>query len=284
MQTQIIGDVRIDRLIESEGAFADADFLFPDIAPNLIETQADWLLPTFVEPTTQKVIMSFHSLLIRSSHSTILVDCCVGNWHQLNTPWLAKLEKLGLQPDDIDYVLCTHLHADHVGWNTRLVNGQWVPTFPNARYVFGQQEYQYWSEACQAHTGDTPLNHGSFDDSVLPIINAGKAILVENDHQIEPGIWLEPAPGHTPGNVIVHVKSGKQHAILTGDVMHSAIQLANPDLNSRFCADAIPSRESRKKLIDTYAETPVIMMPAHFPTPTAGRIARRGNAFEYRFS
>jgi len=129
----------------------------------------------------------------------------------------------------------------------------------------------------------TDFSNGSFDDSVLPIINAGKAILVDNDHQIEPGIWLEPAPGHTPGNVIVHVKSGAQHAILTGDVMHSAIQLANPDLSSRFCSDAIRSRISRKKLIDTYAESPVIMMPAHFPTPTAGRIARRGNAFEYLF-
>jgi len=145
MQTQIIGDIRIDRLVESEGAFADPDFLFPEIGPalikELIKEQADWLLPAFVDPETQKVIMSFHSLLIRSSRSTILVDCCVGNdkhrptrpaWHQLNTPWLAKLEKLGLQPDDIDYVLCTHLHADHVGWNTRLVNGQWVPTFPMA--------------------------------------------------------------------------------------------------------------------------------------------------------
>ncbi len=293
MQTHTIGDIRIDRLMESEGAFADADFLFPEISPTLIETQADWLMPTFIDPETKKIIMSFHSLLIRSSRSTILVDCCVGNhkhrpnrpeWHQLNTPWLAKLKTLGLQADDIDYVLCTHLHADHVGWNTQLVNGQWVPTFPNAQYIFGQLEYQYWEEACRSHEGDSPLNHGSFDDSVLPIIEAGKAILVDNDHQIEPGIWLEPAPGHTPGNVIVHVKSGTQHAILTGDVMHSAIQLANPDLSSRFCSDAILSRDSRTKLIETYAETPVIMMPAHFPTPTAGRIVRRGNAFEYLFN
>jgi len=117
MQTQTIGEIRIDRLMESEGAFADANFLFPEISPTLIQEQADWLLPTFVDPETQKIIMSFHSLLIRSSRSTILVDCCVGNdkhrptrpeWHQLNTPWLAKLNKLGLQPEDIDYVLCTH--------------------------------------------------------------------------------------------------------------------------------------------------------------------------------
>jgi len=290
MHTQIIGDIRIDRLVESEGAFADANFLFPDIDPSLLETHAHWLMPTFVAPETLKIIMSFHSLVIRSPRSTILVDCCVGNnkhrparpeWDQLNTSWLEKLAKLGLQPHDIDYVLCTHLHADHVGWNTRLVNGQWVPTFPQAKYIFAKLEYQYWKQACQNHTGDEPLNHGSFADSVLPIIEAGKAVLVDHDYQLEPGIWLEPAPGHTPGNVIVHVKSGDQHAVLTGDVMHSAIQLANPELSSRFCSDAQRARVSRIKLIDTYADTPVIMMPAHFPTPTAGYIRRHGDAFHY---
>lgn len=290
MHTQIIGDIRIDRLVESEGAFADADYLFPDLDSSLLETHAHWLMPNFVQPRTHKIIMSFHSLVIRSSRSTILVDCCVGNdkqrparpnWHQLNTPWLEKLAKLGLQPEDIDYVLCTHLHADHVGWNTCLVNGQWIPTFPRARYIFGKHEYQYWEEACRVHSGDEPLNHGSFYDSVLPIIEAGKAILVDHDHQLEPGIWLEPAPGHTPGNVIVHVKSGEQHAILTGDVMHSAIQLANPELSSRFCIDASISRVSRTRLIDTYADTPVIMLPAHFPTPTAGCIKRQENTFRY---
>lgn len=293
MQTQIIGDIRIDRLVENQEPFADADFLFPDIDLSLLEEHANWLMPGFVEPETLKVIMSFHSLLIRTPRSIILVDCCVGNdkhrparpgWHQLNTPWLDKVTKLGLQLEDIDYVLCTHLHADHVGWNTRLINGQWVPTFPNARYIFGELEYQYWEDACRNHTGDAPLNHGSFDDSVLPIMESGKAILVDHDHQIEPGIWLEAAPGHTPGNVIVHVKSGGQHAILTGDVMHSAIQLANPALSSRFCGDAKSARESRYKLIDTYADTPVVMLPAHFPTPTAGCICRRGDAFDYRFN
>lgn len=293
MQTQTIGDIRIDRLVENQEPFADADFLFPDIDLTLIEEHANWLMPTFVEPGTLKVIMSFHSLLIRSPRSTILVDCCVGNdkhrparpsWHQQKTPWLDNFRKLGLQPEDIDYVLCTHLHADHIGWNTQLKNGRWVPTFPRAQYIFGDIEYRYWEDACRKHSGDTPLNHGSFDDSVLPIIEAGKAILVDHDHEIESGIWLEAAPGHTPGNVIVHVKSGGQHAILTGDVMHSAIQLANPDLSSRFCSNASAARQSRSKLIDTYADTQVVMLPAHFPTPTAGCICRRANVFDYRFN
>jgi len=290
MQTLKIGDIQIDRLVESDGPFVDADFLLPELDPALLNAHKDWLYPLFVEPVSNKIIMSFHSLIIRSPRVTILVDCCVGNdkhrpqrpgWHKLNTPWLEKLAQLDLQPEDIDFVLCTHLHADHVGWNTRLVDGRWVPTFPNARYIFGKQEYQYWQEAEQQHSGELPLNHGCFADSVLPIIESGQSVLVNNDHQLEAGIWLEPAPGHTPGNVIVHVKVGEQHAILTGDVMHSAVQLANPDLSSRFCLDAERSRESRKKLIDSYAGTPVIMLPAHFPTPTAGYIVRRNDVFAY---
>lgn len=290
MQTQIIGDIRIDRLVESDGPFADADFLLPDINLSLLEEHENWLYPTFVEPVSNKIIMSFHSLIIRSPRATILVDCCVGNdkerptrpgWHRQKTPWLDKLSKLGLQPEDIDYVLCTHLHADHVGWNTRLINGRWVPTFPNARYIFGKEEYTYWQNANTHHTAETPVNHGSFNDSVLPVVEAGLSVLVDNDHQLDTGIWLESAPGHTPGNVIVHVKSGEQHAILTGDVMHTAVQLANPDLSSRFCLDAELSRESRKRLIDTVADSAVIMIPAHFPTPTVGRVVRNGDAFSY---
>jgi len=273
-----------------DGPFADVDFLLPAIDANLLTEHADWLYPRYVEPQTNKVIMSFHSLIIRTPRSTILVDCCVGNdknrpsrpgWHQLQTPWLDRLAQIGLQPEDIDTVLCTHLHADHVGWNTRLIDGQWVPTFPNARYVFARTEYQYWESAQQTHTGDTPLNHGCFDDSVLPVINAGHAVLVDADHELETGIWLEPAPGHTPGNVVINVQSGQRHAILCGDVMHTAIQLANPELSSRFCLDPDQSRVTRRQLIERCADTGIVMLPAHFPTPTAGCISCHGNSFRY---
>ena len=289
MQTLHIGDIRIDRLVETEGPFADADFLLPDIDPALLDNH-DWLYPRFVEPVTNKIIMSFHSLILRTPNSTILVDCCVGNdkerparpgWHHQKTPWLERLSRLGLTPEHIDFVLCTHLHADHVGWNTRLIDGRWVPTFPNARYLFARDEYRYWEHACKNHSGDEPLNHGSFEDSVLPVMEANKAILVDNDYQLETGIWLEPAPGHTPGNVIVHIQSGQQHAVLSGDVMHSAVQLVNPDLSSRFCLDPDLSRVTRRNLIDTYADSSVIMLPAHFPAPTAGTIISAAESFAY---
>lgn len=290
MQTQTIGSIRVDRLVESEGPFAEYDFLLPEARPELLEEHADWLRPRFLEAGGTRIIMSFHTLIVRSARYTILIDTCVGNdkprpnrpgWHRQNKPWLSNLAAHGLQPEDIDFVLCTHLHADHVGWNTRLIDGRWQPTFPNARYLFGRREYQHWQHACQ--TADQPLNHGAFEDSVLPIVEAGRATLVEDDHQLDTGIWLAPAPGHTPGNVIVHLQDGGQHAILSGDVMHSALQLADPDLSSRFCSDAGQSRITRRALIDTYCDTATTLLTGHFPTPVAGRIVSHRNSFRFRF-
>lgn len=291
MRTQHIGRVQIDRLTESEGPFAQADFLLPDIDLSLLEEHAHWLSPLFVENETKKVIMSFHSLVIRTPQHVILVDCCVGNdkdrplrpgWHQQQFPYLARLAELGLSPDDIDFVFCTHLHADHVGWNTRLIDGRWVPTFPNARYIFAKTEYDYWDSANRTHTGDTPLNHGCFGDSVQPIIDANQAELVADHYQFDDTIWFEPAPGHTPGLIIVHVRDGNEHAVLTGDVMHTPIQLANPELSSRFCLDPKLSRVTRKNLIERFADTDTLILPGHFPAPTAGHIVPMGNSFCYR--
>ena len=291
MKTQVIGNVRIDRLVESEGPFAAADFLLPDIDSALLDEHAHWLSPLFVESASRKIIMSFHSLVIRTPRHVILVDCCVGNdkqrplrpgWHEQQFPYLARLANLGLTPEDIDFVFCTHLHADHVGWNTRLIDGRWVPTFPNARYVFAKKEYDYWDKANQQHSGDDPLNHGCFADSVQPIIDARLAELVSDSYQFDDTIWFEPAPGHTPGLIIVHIRDNNEHAVLTGDVMHTPVQLANPELSSRFCLDPDQSRLTRTALIHRYAETDTLILPGHFPSPTAGHIVPLGNSFCYR--
>lgn len=290
MRTQTIGSIRIDRLVETEGAFAEYDFLLPTATAELLERHSDWLRPRFVEAGGTRIIMSFHSLIVRTPRYVILVDSCVGNdkprpnrpgWHMQNKPWLKDLASHGLQPQDIDFVLCTHLHADHVGWNTRLIDGRWVPTFPNAQYIFGRREYEHWQAAAAAHRDDHPVNHGAFADSVLPVVEAGQATLVEDDHQLDTGIWLAPAPGHTPGNVIVHIEDGGQHAILSGDVMHSALQLADPDLSSRFCLDPDQSRATRKTFIEQYADTDTTILTGHFPTPVAGRIVSHSDSFRF---
>ncbi len=290
MKTIKVGDITIDRVLEHEGPFFGLDYLLPDLPSGLLEANADWLMPRYVDPDTGDVVLSFHSMLLRTPRHTILVDACVGNnkerplrpfWHRASFPYLENLVALGVQPEEIDFVLCTHLHADHVGWNTKLLDGRWVPTFPNAKYIFAKREYDYWEAENRESTASEPINHNAFYDSVLPVVEAGQAQLVADDHQIEDGIWLEPAPGHTPGNVVIHVMRKGERALLVGDALHSPAQLAKPELSSRFCADPVQSAETRARIIDQVAETDTAFLTAHFPTPTAGRIVRSGEAFRF---
>jgi glyoxylase-like metal-dependent hydrolase (beta-lactamase superfamily II) len=197
-----------------------------------------------------------------------------------NFPYLEELGKAGVQPEEIDFVMCTHLHIDHVGWNTRLQDGRWVPTFPNAKYIFARKEYEFWEERDRSGAeGPVP---NVFDDSVLPVMEAGQAELVEMDYQFDNGLWFEPAPGHTAGNVVINLKSGDATAVLSGDVMHHPLQLARPDWSSRACEDHAQSARTRRALIERYADTPTLMCPAHFASPSMGHIVSRGDAFTYR--
>jgi len=286
MKTIEVGDITIDRVLEYEGPIFKLDFLLPDVPPGLLEANTDWLMPRYVDPETGNVVLSIHSLILRTPRHTILIDACVGNdkerperafWHRAQFPYLRNLAALGLAPEDIDFVLCTHMHADHIGWNTKLLDGRWVPTFPNAKYIFAKREYDYWEAANRR----APVNHNSFNDSVLPVVEAGQALLVADDHQIEDGIWLEPAPGHTPGNIIVHVKRNGARALLVGDAVHTPVQFAMPALSSSFCTDPVQSAKTRARIIDRVAETDTVFLTAHFPTPTAGRVVRHKQAFRF---
>ena len=290
MKTQAIGDIVIDRIVEAEGAFTAFDFILPGATQELVDANADWLVPRFVAPDGQ-LIMAFHAMVLRTPRQTILVDCCVGNdkdrplrplWHRQRTPFLDTMRAAGVAPEEIDVVMCTHLHADHVGWNTQLVDGRWVPTFPNARYVFARREYEFWeaeARRAKAEGADEPPNHGSFDDSVLPVMEAGRAVLVETDHELDRGIWLEPAFGHTPGNVNVNVRNGDRHALLCGDTMHTPLQLCDPGLSSAFCEDPAMSARSRTAMVERLADTDSILLAGHFPTPVAGRVVQHREAF-----
>jgi len=285
-----IGAFRVDRVVETEGPFAALDFLLPGVAPGLVEANADWLRPRHVDPADGRAIMAFQSFVLRTARHTVLVDACVGNdkprplrptWHLQRGPFLERMRAIGVAPEAVDFVLCTHLHADHVGWNTRLQDGRWVPTFPNARYVFARPEYEHWERAHRAAlaSGAELPNHGSFADSVLPVVETGRAVLVETDHALEDGVRLEAAPGHTPGNCILHARDGADHAVFLGDVMHSAVQLADPALSSRFCSDPAHSARTRRALCERYADSASVVLAAHFPAPVAGRIVSHRDAF-----
>ena len=287
MKTLHFGDVTVDRLVEVEGPGFHPSFMLPDATDEALAAQADWLVPNFLHLESGRFVQSIHAYVIRTPHHTILVDTCVGNdkerpstkaWHRMATPWLDRLRVMGVQPEAVDFVLCTHLHVDHVGWNTRLVDGRWVPTFPNAKYLFHRAEYAFFeAEAKRAadEAGRSGAGDGCFVDSVLPVVEAGRAVFVGDDHALDDRMHLELTPGHTPGHVCLHLAGPQGRAVFSGDLMHHPVQCAHPEWNSRFCVDPAQSRATRQRFVETQAETGAIVLAAHFAAPTAGRIVGR---------
>ena len=190
-------------------------------------------------------------------------------------PWLDGFAAHGLRFEDIDYVFCTHLHVDHCGWNTRILDGRWVPTFPNARYVFARREYEHVAEA--ARTEGDPV----FAENVLPVMEAGQAVLVDLDHAIDDEVWLEPTPGHTPGHVAIRLASAGASAVMSGDLMHSPVQCRHPEWVVRPDYDKAEGCRTRRAFLERYCETGTLVYTAHFPLPSAGRIEREGDAFRF---
>ena len=289
MEKWQIGDVQIHRVIEFEGPLLPPNVLFPQADEESLKTHRAWLEPQLRDPVTGLLIMSFHSFVIRTPSHVILVDTCGGNdktrpqkprYHRKNWPYLANLLAVDLRPEDIDFVLCTHLHVDHVGWNTRLINRRWVPTFPNAKYLFAKKEWDFWeAEYKTDQFTDDPF----YEDSILPVIESGQAVFVEDDHRIDDQVHLEPSPGHTPGHICVHVRSEQSHAVMSGDLMHHPVQCAEPDWSSCFCFDRAASAVTRKNFLEKYSGTPSLVMPGHFPTPGAGRIIESNAAWRFDF-
>jgi glyoxylase-like metal-dependent hydrolase (beta-lactamase superfamily II) len=288
MKNLTLGDITVSRVVEMEGPFLQPQQLLPESNPEVIKSHNHWLAPHFITPDGT-FVMSIHTYVIRTKHHTILVDTCVGNdkerslfpdWSRMQGPYLQMMESVaGIKPEQVDYVLCTHLHVDHVGWNTRLVNGKWVPTFPNAKYLFHKTEWEFWKGE---HDAGRDAGDGSIADSVIPIVEAGKAVLVNGDHALDDQVWLEPTPGHTPGHVCVHVKGGDKEAIMTGDMMHHPVQFAEPQWSSGFCTDPKQSAATRRAFLERNCENGKLIMAAHFATPTVGTVVPSGKAFRLK--
>lgn len=283
------GPFEILRVLEFLWPEREPDFLLTGIGRNDILSTRTGSDPAFVDPATGLLIMSFHSLVVRTPAGVLLVDTCVGNhkdrpmlpeWHQQEWPYLERLARVGLTPGDIDFVCCTHLHGDHVGWNTRLLDGSWVPTFPNARYLFARSELDYW----QAHHEEDPqsIYRRPWEDSVLPVIAAGQVDSVADDAEILPGIRLHPAPGHTPGNVVIELDDGREQAVMSGDVIHHPVQIERPEWCSNFDLDQPPAERSRRELLARVADTGTWVMGAHFAGPAALRVESEERGFFYR--
>jgi glyoxylase-like metal-dependent hydrolase (beta-lactamase superfamily II) len=236
--------------------------------------------------------MSVHAFVIESAGRTIVVDTCVGNdkprrnpgWNRLTTRFLDDLAAAGFAPERIDTVLCTHLHVDHVGWNTRWDGSRWVPTFTNARYLFARTEWQHWAAEAAARLAANPdagPEDDVFGDSVQPIVDAGLADLVDMDHRLTDEVRLEPTPGHTPGHVSVRIVSGGQQAVITGDLMHHPIQCSEPDRLVKFDSDAAMARETRRRFLACCAADRSLVLGTHFAHPTAGRVVAAGDVWRF---
>jgi glyoxylase-like metal-dependent hydrolase (beta-lactamase superfamily II) len=227
--------------------------------------------------------MSVHALLIESQGQRIVVDTCVGNdknlpavkaWHKkTGGSFLADLEAAGFPAESVDTVLCTHLHVDHVGWNTMLVDGKWMPTFPNARYLWNRAEYEYWAAEDGNPYGDVVA------ESVTPVFEAGLVDLVTEDQVITDEVRLEPTPGHTPGHVSVHITSAGEEAVITGDLTHHPAQLAHPEWHSSADWDGAMGEATRRSFLERYSDRPVLVIGTHFAPPTAGHIVRDGDVW-----
>ena len=276
-----IGDVKITRIVEIEVP-SNGGFILPDATPENVMKERDWLYPTFADETG-KLRMSIHALVVESQGQRIVVDTCIGNdktrpnpnWDHLQLPFLRDLEQAGYSRLAIDRVLCTHLHVDHVGWNTMRAGDKWVATFPNATYLIGGTEWDFFS--C---TEDAFLKQ-PIDDSVRPVMDEGRVQLVDATHRITDEVWLESTPGHTPGHLSVRISSQGQEAVITGDLMHHPIQCRYPDWYDRFDSDTTQARETRRAFCERYADTPTLVFGTHFASPSAGRIVRAGDAFRF---
>jgi glyoxylase-like metal-dependent hydrolase (beta-lactamase superfamily II) len=286
-----LGRLNVSRVYEGDAVVPLSQALPGVTAPDLARLKRWYWDGDLADlPAEAGMRISVHSFVLRVDGRNILIDTCCGNDKQRSLPpvsmqswpYLENLARVGLQPDDIHLVMCTHLHFDHIGWNTRLKDGSWVPTFPKARYLFGRRDLEFFSK--QRHEA---LHREAFDDSVAPILDAGLADLVDTESRIHreigDGIWLEDVSGHSPGNLCVIAECGGTRAIFSGDCFHHPIQLVRPDAAFFADEDAAKASVTRRRLLEQYANGDAIFFPAHFTGATAGRVERVDAEFRFRF-
>jgi glyoxylase-like metal-dependent hydrolase (beta-lactamase superfamily II) len=291
MWTTRIGAWQVQRIEEMLTPGFDPAFLFPSYDPAVLTEHPMLAAPEFFHAETGKLMSSMQSWLLRSGNHVVIVDTGCGNdkirtntafqrFHQLNLPYLERLAALGVRPEDVTMVINTHLHVDHVGWNTRLVDGHWVPTFPNARYLIGRQELAHWRDpegGPALHPWGVPV----IADSVDPVVNAGLVELIDDGDTILPGVTAQAVPGHTAGQLAFWLDSEGERGAFTADVFHQPMQIVRPDWNSCFCELPDVAIATRRKLLAEAADADAVLFPSHTGKPHAGRVARDGAGFRF---
>jgi glyoxylase-like metal-dependent hydrolase (beta-lactamase superfamily II) len=293
MQTWMLGSARVTRIEEQlgPGSFAPEQY-FTGFEPDVLQAHLDWLVPHHYRPREKALVTSVHAWLIQTRHHNILVDSCSGNhkdrhwwprFHMLDTPFLQRLAQAGVTPGQIDVVMCTHLHADHIGWNTRLQDGRWVPTFPNARYLFSKTECEHWDPRLNPQGAEDPHRRIAYQDSVLPVIAAGLAEQVTGPHEVTDGMVIEDAPGHTPGHMLLKLVAPFACGVFCGDVIHHPLQVCAPHWNTQFCQDPDQARATRRRVLEYCASHDALLLPTHFGAPHVAKVSAQGGAFRPLF-
>jgi glyoxylase-like metal-dependent hydrolase (beta-lactamase superfamily II) len=279
-------DITIYPIVEQQGPFFKALEFFPKLGKEALDENRSWLQPTFIDPDGG-VVLCIQGFVVKTAHHNILIDSCVGNhksrptrpfWNMMNSDRFDKaLASTGLSVNDIDYVMCTHLHGDHVGWNTKLENGRWVPTFPKARYIMAERELAHWT----AREKENPQSVPWITDSVLPIVAAKREQIVKSDFAFSETVRLMPTPGHTIDHFSVLVGGRGDDALITGDMIHSPIQGKYPDLGMLADYDSAQAGQTRRQVFDRFSEEPTLMCLTHFPMPSTARVRRWGDGYKF---
>ncbi|MFG2128172.1 MBL fold metallo-hydrolase [Streptomyces sp. NPDC048751] len=289
-QPIVLGDVEILRIVEWQAPFAPARDLVPGVGPEVWESNREWLAPDHWEPDTDRVVAALQTWVIRSAGRTVLVDTGVGNgrerpgnplFHQRQGDFPGRLAQAGVRPQDVDLVVNTHIHADHVGWNTHAVEGDeaWQPTFPNARYLLPAADDTHFGPAGGYGGGVRPDDRLTYEDSVAPVHRAGQAVLWDGEYRIDDHLTLEAAPGHTPGSAVLRLSSRGERAVFVGDLLHSPVQVLHPDCSSCFCLDPRQAATSRRRVLERAADEGELVIPAHFGGSGVVRPRRQGGGF-----
>jgi glyoxylase-like metal-dependent hydrolase (beta-lactamase superfamily II) len=287
MQTLTIGDVTITSIIERDGPRRRPEDMFPNYDADIGKRHLAEFHPVVFDAASGQMVITYQTFIVRTPRHTILVDTCTGEDKNYpppfdfpKQPWLDGFHASGLRFEDVDFVFCTHLHIDHCGWNTVLRDGRWVPTFPRAKYVFHRREYAAWEEATKR--GDNPPGN-VWRFNCEPVVAAGQALLVDDDYELDDTVWLTPTPGHSPCHCCVNIRSGGQRAVVTGDLMHHALQVREPDWFTIFDWDPVQGVQSRRRFLAEIAGTGAFVLPVHFPHPTAGLVEADRDRFRFDF-
>jgi glyoxylase-like metal-dependent hydrolase (beta-lactamase superfamily II) len=291
-----VDDMVIYRIVEEQRGSGPIERFFPGVVRKLIEDNLYWFASEGLDPSNGNMLLSYHAFVVKTPRHNVLIDSCIGKgknlpmmdtWHnRTDERWMDEFKATGLNVEDIDYVLCTHLHADHVGWNTLLQDGKWVPTFPNARHLMVDKEYalaRNWIKEHGAESGWAQTRRSAWEESITPIIDAGKADFVEATHILDEYFRLMPTPGHTPGHVAVSVGREWDRAVFTGDLIHSPIQARFPDIPMFADEDPALAAVTRREFLKRFAETDTLFCTMHFPAPSVGYLRNWNDGYRLDF-